>query len=108
MMLTSGGMSIALDRLERAGLARRVRNPDDRRSVLVEATGLTRERGRQFFGPLGDIEHALLARHSPRELRAIHTFLDDLASAIAQHRPYSAATEQPPPSDRPATPAAGT
>lgn len=87
--LTSGGMSIALDRLERAGLARRVRNPDDRRSVLVEATDLTRQRGQEFFGPLADIERELLARHSLRELRAIHAFLDDLASAIAEHRPQT-------------------
>ncbi len=87
MSLTSGGMSIALDRLERAGLARRVRNPDDRRSVLVEATDLTRRRGREFFGPLAAIERQLLARHALREIRAIHAFLDDLASAIAEHRP---------------------
>jgi DNA-binding MarR family transcriptional regulator len=85
MSLTSGGMSIALGRLERAGLVRRLRNPDDRRSVLVEATDLTRRRGREFFGPLNAIERQLLARYSPRELRAIHTFLDQLASALAEH-----------------------
>lgn len=94
MSLTSGGMSLALDRLERAGLARRVRNPDDRRSVLVEATDLTRRRGQEFFGPLAAVERQLLARHSQRELRAIHAFLDGLASAIAEHRPRTAATRR--------------
>jgi DNA-binding MarR family transcriptional regulator len=97
MSLTSGGMSIALDRLERAGLARRIRNPDDRRSVLVEATDLTRRRGREFFGPLAEIERQLLARHAPRELLAIHTFLDDLASAIAEHNASTPADRQPAP-----------
>jgi DNA-binding MarR family transcriptional regulator len=96
MSLTSGGMSIALDRLERAGLARRLRNPDDRRSVLVEATDLTHRLGREFFGPLGAVEHDLLARYSPRELRAIHAFLDGLASAIAEHRPQSITTHPRP------------
>jgi DNA-binding MarR family transcriptional regulator len=96
MSLTSGGMSIALGRLERAGLIRRLRNPGDRRSVLVEATDLTRRRGRQFFGPLNAIERQLLTRYSPRELRAIHTFLDQLASAIAEHQAPTA-TPQPPP-----------
>ena len=97
MSLTSGGMSIALGRLERAGLVRRLRNPDDRRGVLVEATDLTRRRGREFFGPLAEIERQLLARQTPRELLAIHTFLDDLASAIAEHNASTTANRQPAP-----------
>src|SRR3979490_3402685 len=36
--LTSGAMTTALDRLERAGYARRTRDATDRRRVLVEAT----------------------------------------------------------------------
>jgi DNA-binding MarR family transcriptional regulator len=42
MMLSSGGTTARLDRLEQAGLVRRTRDPRDRRAVLV---GLT-ERGR--------------------------------------------------------------
>ena len=101
LSLTSGGMSLALDRLERAGLVRRRPNPGDRRSVLVEATELTQQLGREFFGPLGAIEHQLLARHSPREVRAIHTFLDGLASALAEHRPEPKAAKQASSSDGP-------
>lgn len=95
MSLTSGGMSIALGRLERAGFVRRVPNPEDRRSVLVEATDLTRQRGREFFGSLSAVEQQLLARYSPRELLAIRTFMDDLASAIAEHRPPAGSALQP-------------
>ena len=36
--LTSGAMTTALDRLERAGYARRVHDASDRRRVLVEVT----------------------------------------------------------------------
>jgi DNA-binding MarR family transcriptional regulator len=35
---SSGGMSLTLDRLETAGLVRRLPDPDDRRRVVVEAT----------------------------------------------------------------------
>jgi DNA-binding MarR family transcriptional regulator len=37
-MMTSGGMTAALDRLERKGLVERVPNPDDRRGSLVRLT----------------------------------------------------------------------
>ncbi|MFZ0091370.1 MAG: MarR family transcriptional regulator [Solirubrobacteraceae bacterium] len=36
--LSSGAMTAALDRLERSGYAQRVRDPSDRRRVLVELT----------------------------------------------------------------------
>jgi DNA-binding MarR family transcriptional regulator len=38
LMVTSGGLSLMLDRLERAGLVRRRPNEHDRRSVLVSLT----------------------------------------------------------------------
>lgn len=34
--LSSGGVTVVLDRLEKAGFIRRTANPDDRRSVLVD------------------------------------------------------------------------
>ena len=37
-MMTSGGMTAAIDRLERKGLLARLPNPDDRRGSLVELT----------------------------------------------------------------------
>jgi DNA-binding MarR family transcriptional regulator len=38
LMMSSGGMTSRIDRLERAGLVRRVPDPRDRRSVRVELT----------------------------------------------------------------------
>lgn len=42
-MMTSGGMTAALDRLERKGLVARVPNPDDRRGSLVQLTDTGRD-----------------------------------------------------------------
>ncbi len=41
-MMTSGGMTAALDRLERKGLVTRVPNPSDRRGSLVRLTDMGR------------------------------------------------------------------
>ena len=42
-MMTSGGMTAALDRLERKGFVARIPNPDDRRGSLVRLTDAGRE-----------------------------------------------------------------
>jgi DNA-binding MarR family transcriptional regulator len=42
-MMTSGGMTAALDRLERRGLLERLPNPDDRRGSLVRLTEAGRD-----------------------------------------------------------------
>jgi len=38
VLLTSGSMTAAVDRLDKKGLTKRVRNPDDRRSTQVHLT----------------------------------------------------------------------
>jgi DNA-binding MarR family transcriptional regulator len=48
--LTSGAMTSRLDALEKEGLVRRLRDPDDRRSVLVELTEKGREKHEQAMG----------------------------------------------------------
>lgn len=50
--LTTGAITGVLDRLERAGFARRVKNPADRRHVIVETL---RERESEILGLLGGL-----------------------------------------------------
>src|SRR5512133_1418905 len=45
LRLTTGAVTTVVDRLERAGFARRVADPDDRRRVLIEITPVVREAG---------------------------------------------------------------
>ena len=76
--LTSGGLSIALERLERIGYIRRSQHPDDRRSVLVEATEAIVPLEREVFGPLIERMTALLD-------------LEPAATAISHSGPGAAA-----------------
>src|SRR5689334_2617788 len=50
--LTTGAVTAVIDRLERAVLARRVSDPDDRRRVMVELTELANERSMAIWGPM--------------------------------------------------------
>jgi len=56
---TSGGMSLALDRLERAGLVRRLPDPTDRRRVVIEATADGLSLARRVNADLHDWEESL-------------------------------------------------
>jgi DNA-binding MarR family transcriptional regulator len=54
MHLTTGAVTSVLDRLEKAGWARRVRDPDDRRRVLVELTPKLWRVGEKLYGTMDD------------------------------------------------------
>jgi DNA-binding MarR family transcriptional regulator len=58
VLLSSGGMTSRLDRMEEAGLLRRRPDPSDRRGVLVELT----DQGRQVIDAAIDA-HLALYRH---------------------------------------------
>jgi DNA-binding MarR family transcriptional regulator len=90
--LTSGGLSIALERLERVGYIRRSPHPDDRRSVLVEATDAIVPLEREVFGPLITRMTALLDTYTDEELGTIRHYLDHAATAIRQSGPGAAVT----------------
>jgi DNA-binding MarR family transcriptional regulator len=72
--LTTAAVTSVLDRLERAGYARRVRDQEDRRQVLVELTPLLAERAGPIWGPLGEEAMAELARMSVVELNGVIDF----------------------------------
>ena len=68
--LSTGAMTTALDRLERAGYARRVRDPEDRRRVLVE---LTEQAGKlhEFYSDHAAYAERLYNRHSLEQLELL-------------------------------------
>ena len=72
--LTTAAVTAVLDRLERAGYARRVRDAKDRRHVIVELTPLMAERGGQIWGPLGKDAMTDIGRMSTEQLRLVMEF----------------------------------
>jgi DNA-binding MarR family transcriptional regulator len=72
--LTTAAVTSVLDRLERAGYARRTRDSEDRRQVIVELTPLLLERARQIWTPLFDEAMAAFGRLSVEELNGVIEF----------------------------------
>jgi DNA-binding MarR family transcriptional regulator len=73
--LTTGAVTGVIDRLEGAGYARRVADPDDRRRVKVEATPEHYARAEGIWGPVREDWGQTLARFSGQELELIISFL---------------------------------
>ena len=72
--LTTAAVTAVLDRLERAGYARRVRDEEDRRQVIVEVTPLLAARGSAIWGPIAEEAFARLSRMSGAELESVMDF----------------------------------
>ncbi len=66
--LTSGAMTTALDRLERAGFVQRVRDAEDRRRVLVKLTESAHARADQFYAGHLAMSERLFREHTAEEL----------------------------------------
>jgi DNA-binding MarR family transcriptional regulator len=82
LMLSSGAMTNRLDRLETAGLIRRVADPQDRRGVLVE---LTEAGEKQIDGAVIEQvarEIDVLSALSPRELGSLSLLLRKVLSSL--------------------------
>jgi DNA-binding MarR family transcriptional regulator len=64
-----------VDRLDKAGYARRKADPSDRRRVLVEPTEKAMEAAAAIYGPLGEGQ-AKLEKYSEKEIEAMIAFLE--------------------------------
>jgi DNA-binding MarR family transcriptional regulator len=85
--LTTGAVTTALDRLERGGWARRVRDEGDRRRVLVELTDRARGLGGRFYAEHAAYAERLYERHTEDDLRLVLEFLvagSDLNERLAE------------------------
>jgi DNA-binding MarR family transcriptional regulator len=81
--MTTGGLSLALDRLESAGYVTRRPNSNDRRSVIVEPTEHLAQIEGEIFGPLVREMGEIISRYQDADLDVIRDFLDRVAAAAA-------------------------
>ncbi|GGV14582.1 transcriptional regulator [Kitasatospora herbaricolor] len=102
--LNSAGTTALLDRLERLGHVRRVRDTRDRRRVLLEVEDRAVALGQAFFGPLISGIVAAGQDCSEPELAAIRRFLGAVQGIVAEQRAGTPA--QPPGTPSPADPTA--
>ncbi|HJT47607.1 MAG TPA: MarR family transcriptional regulator [Nitrososphaeraceae archaeon] len=86
--LTTGAVTGIIDRLEQAGYARRVNDPNDRRKTIVEPTKNKKLEGKvdMIFTPLHERMYRLLSSYNDNELTFL---LDATAKFIVQIREYS-------------------
>lgn len=73
--LSTGSVTAMLDRLERAGYVHRSPDPEDRRKVVVRATGEAARRAHALYGPIAEEGARELAGYTARELEVVADFL---------------------------------
>lgn len=81
---TTGAITGIVDRLERAGYARREPNPADRRSVIIHPQRLEelRQQVASIFASLAQAMDRVTARFTPRELEKISEYLQSTVETL--------------------------
>jgi len=74
MGLTTGGVTVMLDRLEKAGCITRVPNPDDRRSILVRVSAKRMEKIQAHYAGVAKEFDAYMSEVSEAELETVARF----------------------------------
>jgi DNA-binding MarR family transcriptional regulator len=83
--LTTGAVTAVIDRLEAAGVARRVPDPNDRRRVRIEATEKLWELSEPLIGPMVEESMAILDDYSDEELERFTEFLRRAIELQSRH-----------------------
>jgi DNA-binding MarR family transcriptional regulator len=83
--LTTGAVTAVIDRLETAGVARRVPDPGDRRRVRIEATPKLWELSEPLIGPMVAESQAIIAELSDSEIARFTDFMNRAIEIQARH-----------------------
>jgi DNA-binding MarR family transcriptional regulator len=93
LRMSTGAVTTVVDRLERAGYARRVPDPNDRRRVLIEVTPQIHENAAQLYGSPEDLVGAY-DDYTDEELETVlrfqefgRTWLEDHLARLDELKP---------------------
>jgi DNA-binding MarR family transcriptional regulator len=94
--LTTGAVTGVLDRLEAAGLVRRIRDTQDRRRVIVEITDEVNRVGAPVYGPLIADAAEAHAGFDADQLERITRFIRIERGLLRKHTERVASMSRPP------------
>jgi DNA-binding MarR family transcriptional regulator len=83
--LRSASVTALVDRLERVGHVRRVRDPEDRRRVGLEMSESAMAAGAEHFGGLAQDLSAAMEGYTDEELAVVRRWLGDMTAAVMRH-----------------------
>ena len=83
--LSSASVTALVDRLERAGHVRRVRDDEDRRRVVLEMSDSAMAAGSAFFGGLQRDLVAAMDGYTDEELAVVRRFLAEMTDVVTRH-----------------------
>ena len=83
--LRSASVTALVDRLEKVGHVRRVRDPGDRRRVSLHMSDTAMAAGAEHFGGLQRDLLAAMADYTDEELAVVSRFLTDMTAVVTEH-----------------------
>jgi DNA-binding MarR family transcriptional regulator len=83
--LRSASVTALVDRLERVGHVRRVRDPQDRRRVGLEMSDTAMAAGAEHFGGLARDLVGAMEGYSDEELAVVRRWLEDMTAVVTRH-----------------------
>ncbi|MGV9629863.1 MarR family winged helix-turn-helix transcriptional regulator [Streptomyces sp. NPDC003487] len=96
--MSTSATTAVLDRMEKAGFIERVRDPADRRRVIVVSTGRREQELAAAFAPLKDVMTAVLESYDDDQLGLIAQFtqrVNELLRDLTRTMPGAALTTPP-------------
>lgn len=84
--LSSASVTALVDRLERAGHVHRVRDPEDRRRVVLRMTDSAMAAGAAFFGGLQRDLVTAMGAYTDEELAVVRRFLVEMTEIVVRHQ----------------------
>jgi DNA-binding MarR family transcriptional regulator len=83
--VTTGGMTVVLDRLEKDGYARREANPADRRSCIVHLIPESLRKLEGVYKSKGELLAHAMERYSDKQLRLLVEFFELISGEVPEN-----------------------